>query len=363
MNDDRNLATAHSVTFRGTIGTAWRPANGPRLIVADEHLTQPLRQERLTDDADEVIFRLQRPDQAFVDELTEAIRKSQIGEVVAVGSGALIDAAKVAHRAAASADTRTLDLLFVPCGPEPYRAVTAFAVVDDTNGQRPTEFDPGFAAAEVLLVEALLATVPPADLAVHALDTAVHAIESLFSRQANPLARALAMSALRAIRDELTAAAAPSARSRTRLAIASFLAAEAFATTRLGIAHALASPLGAELGITHDTINGILGEPMIELWGADAPGFTDVAAACDVAPNVPDVLSVLAQMRELAHLPASLAGLGISWTSIEAVLPKAAKSSGMSVLARQPDATTLERFAQRAWRNAVDQEVLDARTA
>jgi alcohol dehydrogenase len=363
VSDDCNLAATHSVTFRGTIGTAWRPAGRPRLIVADEHLAQPLQQDGLTNDVDAMIFRLQRPDRAFVDELTEAIRQDQIGEIVAVGSGALMDAAKVAHRAAASAETRTLDLLFVPCGPEPYRAVTAFAVVDDANGHRPTEFDPRFAAAEVLLVEALLATVPPADLAVQALDTAVHAIESLFSRQANPLARALAMSALRAIRDELKATATPTASSRTRLAIASFLAAEAFATTRLGIAHALASPLGADLGITHDTINGILGEPMVELWGAEARGFRDVAAACDVAPNVPDVLSALAQVRELAQLPASLAGLGISWASIEAVLPKAAKSSGMSVLARQPDATTLEQFAQRAWRNAADQEVLDARTA
>jgi alcohol dehydrogenase class IV len=363
VSDDWHLATAHSVTFKGTIGTTWRPANRPRLIVADEHLADILERDGLTNDVAAVVLRLQRPNRAFVDELTEAIGQAQIEEVVAVGSGALIDAAKVAHRAAESVTARTLDLLLVPCGPEPYRAVTAFAVVDDPKGHRPTEFDPRFAAADVLLVEALLAAVQPADLAVHALDTAVHAIESLFSRQANPLARALAMSALRTVRDELTSVAKPTARSRTRLAIASFLAAEAFATTRLGIAHALASPLGAELGVTHDTINGILGEPMVELWGAEAPGFADVAAACDVPANVPDVLSALAQVRELARLPASLSGLGISWTSIEAVLPKAAKSSGMSVLARQPDATTLERFAQRAWHSAVDQEVFDARTA
>jgi len=363
MSDGPNLAAAHSVTFKGTIGTAWRQANRRRLIVADEHLAEPLQQGGLTNDVDAVIFCLRRPDRTFVDELTDAIRKGQVGEIVAAGSGALIDAAKVACRAAESADTSTLDLLLVPCGPEPYRAVTAFAVVDDANGHRPTAFDPRFAAADVFLVEALLATVPPADLAVHALDTAVHAIESLLSRQTNPLARALAMSALRTVIEELALAPTPTARSRTRLTAASFLAAEAFATTRLGIAHALASPLGAELGITHDTINGILGEPMVELWGAGVRGFADIAAACAVPPNVPDVLSALARLRALAQLPASLEGFGISWTSIEAVLPKAAKSSGMSVLARQPDATTLERFAQHAWRHVVDQEVLDARTA
>jgi alcohol dehydrogenase class IV len=354
---------SHAVSFKGAVSAGWQPANARRLIIANQNLEPVLQTEGLAADAVAVLFGPERPDTTFVEELTRTMRQGQIGEVVAVGSGALLDAAKVARQAAVASDSSAMELLLVPCGPEPYRAVTGFAVVDDEDGRRPTTVDPRFATANVLLVGDLLAAVSPTQLAVQALDTAVQAIESLLSRQINPFARALAISALQTVAEEVGQMDAPTIGTRSRVTIASFLAAEAFTSTRLGIAHALASPLGAEVGITHDTINGVLGEPMVELWGTDVAGFADVAAACQVPPTLAEVLAVLARLREVAELPRSLAGLGIPWPAVEAVLPKAAKSSGMTVLARALESTTLEQFAQRAWRSAPDQEVVDARTA
>lgn len=354
------MNAVHRVTFKGAIDTSWRAASGPRLVVAEKHLEDVLRINGFVDDTAAAVYRAARPSAPFVEELGNAVRADDITEVVAVGSGALLDAAKLAYRI--GSNTQDLALVLVPCGAEPYRAVTAFAVVDDEDGTRPTAVDPDFAAAEVLLIEELLATVPPHVLAVHALDTAVQAIESLLSLRVNPLARTLAGTALQIVAQEVLSDGHPTAESRTRLTLASFLAAEAFTSTRLGIAHALASPLGAEVGITHDTINGILGEPMVALWGADVDGFSDVAEAFSVAPTVPDVLEVLASIRRLAQLPSSLAELGIAWASVEAVLPKAARSSGISVLARPAEEGMLEDFAQRAWRTAPEREVLDATT-
>lgn len=346
-------AFEHHVSFKGSISYGHlRPSTRRTLAVDDSGLLDDDALD-LLGDATDVVRVDRRPDTLLVDELACAARDARAERLVAVGSGALIDAVKLVVRRSEQESARELEPVFVPCGAEPYRAVARFAVVDDAEGQRPTFVDDRFALAEVCVVPALLERLPDHVVAVHALDTAVHAIESLLSTLTNPLSRVLAMSALRTIFVE-----APPVRSR--LVTASFLATEAFASTRLGIAHAIASPLGTDLGVTHDTINGVLGQPVIEFWGAAARGFADIAAACGVAATASDVGAALGGLRVAAGLPESLDELGIAWDRVEAILPRAAKSSGIAVLPSPLPEGGLEAFARSAWRGRIDEEVANA---
>jgi alcohol dehydrogenase class IV len=337
----------HAISFGGTIVVGELPPSQPgTLTIADAGLL----------DGEPHVVVQGRPTIQAVEQLADSALARGAERVVAVGCGATLDAAKLI---AIRAETK---LVLVPCGAEPYRAVARFAVVDDAECNRPTVVDERFARGTVILAPRLLERLAPDTVATHALDTAVQATESLLSTQRHPFARTQALSALTAVSQE-TAGAATSTDARLRVVIASFQAVESFSSTRLGIAHALASPLGTALGVTHDTINGILGEPVVRHWGDRVAGFDDVASGLGVAPRVDAVTAELARLRGLAGLPATLRDHGVLWENVEGVLPRAARSSGISVLPDALDDDRLRSFARQAWGANIDEEVLDVQPA
>ena len=99
---------------------------------------------------------------------------------------------------------------------------------------------------------------------------------------------------------------------------------------------------------------------VVAFWGADVPGFADVATALGLAQSLLEVRSWLASLRLAAGLPAGLCDLGVPWERVEAVLPRAARSSGVATLPRPLPDAGLEDFARRGWSGSVDEEVLHA---
>jgi maleylacetate reductase len=339
---------SHTPSFAGELVVGAEPLPDRALVLAARELTEQAFAAGLVPDDVAVLVADDRPDRHFVDEAVAVGAAEHAGCVAAIGSGALIDGAKLVALELGRRCAAPVGLTFVPCGSEPYRAFARFAVVDD-DGTRPTVVDERFGRARVLLVPALLAEQDEGIVAVHALDTAVHAIESLLSTRTHPYARLLAASALRTVSEEIARVAERPAVACTRLVAAAAAAADAFATTRLGLAHAVASPLGTRLGVTHDAINGVLGEIVIEFWGEGVPGFADIAAALGVAPSRTAVREALACVRLRAALPSSLAELGIDWDSVRSILPFAGRSSGIAVLPEPVDSARIESFAFRAW--------------
>jgi alcohol dehydrogenase len=300
-----------------------------------------------------------RPNETVVQALTDRLRTTNPSEVVAVGCGAVIDAAKLAVHQSEAPERDPPKLVLVPAGAEPYRAVARFAVTDDLRGQRPTVVHAAFGSGTVVILSELLATLDPEIVAVHVMDTLVHAVESLLSSRTEPVSSALASAAIGTIISEAQTALTGSHRSslgrgRARLVAAACLAVEAFSATRLGLAHAVASPLGTALGITHDTINGVLGPALVRFWDNDTPGLAEVALALGVPAAADRVADVLDDFRRMAQLPHSLREMGISWDSVVGVLPQAARSSGMRSLPRPIDTLELERFARSAWEGGPD---------
>ena len=277
-----------------------------------------------------------RPDRAVVAALAAHVRATDATCVVAAGSGAVLDAGKLAALETGAG------LVLVPCGDEPWRAFAPFSVVDD-GAERPTVRDDAFATARVIVADDALAAVEDRVIAVSAVDSAVHAIESLLSGRGQPYSDALAVAALGIVADEL-AGDALTVTGRARVVVASGLAVEAFMATNLGLAHAVASPLGTALGVTHDTINGVLGRTAVA-FADGAPAIGAVAAALRVPPRVDAVVGALDRLLDRAGLPRTLRGLGIGWPSVEGVLPAAERSSGVKAAAPG----TVRAFARAAW--------------
>lgn len=352
---------AHEISFTGSLVFGLpSDARLPTAALVEEELVAPSRATGALAAAHELLPLQGRPDEDAVAVLAEAVLSTRVERLLAIGCGALLDAAKlVAHRAERGTQRR-IELVLVPCGAEPYRAVARFAVVDDAAERRPTVVDPTFGRGTVVVVPELLAALPREVVALHALDTTVHAVESLLSARGNPFSRTLALAALRTVAENAADPHRDEAEARSRLLVAAFLAAEAFSSTKLGLAHAIASPLGTALGVTHDALNGLLGEAVIRHWQTEEQRLAEIGAALDVGSSVEDVCSVLARLRRAARLPSSLREHGVGWESVEAVLPQAARSSGMACLPRPVTDDELAEFARGAWLGRTEEEVLDA---
>jgi alcohol dehydrogenase len=347
------MSGQQQANFSGSVVYGWPEATDePAVIIRDNAALTQEDAERLALNLRDEIVIAARPVRADVDQVVERLTSCDANRLVVVGTGALMDAAKLVLQEAASAGI-PLTLVMVPCSSEPYRAVARFAVVDAEDGSRPTVVDPRFASCEVIVSPELLSRVPAETVAVAAADTAVHAIESLLSTASTPYSRALAAAALGTVCQT---------REPSAVLTASFLAVEAFASTRLGIAHAIASPLGTELGVTHDAINAVLGDALVEHWQERTTSFVYAQQACSATGEV-DVREALKQLREDAALPPNLYELGVPWQSLMHILPRAAQSSGMTVLPQPMTPPELEAFARRAWKGPTTKEAAVAEPA
>ena len=222
--------------------------------------------------------------------------------VVAVGGGSAMDAAKaISLHAANGGPARDLadpanDLVpGLPIVAVPTTAGTAaetngFGVITDVVGER--KFYIGHESVKprhCVLDPALTVGLPAGITAATGIDAMTHALEALMSRNANPLADALALHAIGTIHNWLPAAVdrGEDLEARSRMLFASNLAGQAFATgTGLGLCHAIAHPLGARLGVPHGVaIAGVLPGVMDFNLPVSADKISQAAASVGVTAS------------------------------------------------------------------------------
>jgi alcohol dehydrogenase class IV len=128
-----------------------------------------------------------------------------------------------------------------------------------------------------LLDPAATATLPAAIAAATGMDAMTHAIEGHVSSEWNPHASALALGALRMIRDNLEAAVADTGNedARGNMLIAANLAIQPTASGAIGATHSMSHPCGALYDVPHGVANAINLPWMIEYNAAGGAGIAD----------------------------------------------------------------------------------------
>jgi 1,3-propanediol dehydrogenase/alcohol dehydrogenase len=118
----------------------------------------------------------------------------------------------------------------------------------------------------VIIDPELTLSLPKQTTAYSGMDALTHAVESLFSRNANELTEILSMKAMTLIVDGLPKAYknGSDGKSRYNVMLGSFTAGLAFANAGLGAAHGIGHPLGAVLNIPHGLVNAVLLPHVIE---------------------------------------------------------------------------------------------------
>jgi alcohol dehydrogenase class IV len=206
--------------------------------------------------------------------------------VVSVGGGSAMDSAKMIAvlltEGGALRDYQGFQMLRRPLIPHlavPTTAgtgseVTYVAVIRDAAAERKLLFGDYHLVPRTAILDPTLTTGLPARLTGGTgMDAACHAVEALHSLQREPIADAMALHALRLIREHLpTAVSEPlDLRARGQMLIAACLAGSAFGNAQVGVVHALAHTVGARYRVHHGTANAIL-LPHCILYNADTCG-------------------------------------------------------------------------------------------
>lgn len=105
----------------------------------------------------------------------------------------------------------------------------------------------------------LTLTLPPVFTAATGMDALSHAMESYWSKNANPVSDAYALEAVRRIFEALPLVMnnPDNLEHRTRMLFASLLAGLAFSNTKTGVAHSLSYPMTLNFGVIHGQASSI----------------------------------------------------------------------------------------------------------
>jgi alcohol dehydrogenase len=192
--------------------------------------------------------------------------------IVSIGGGSSIDTAKgiaIVHAFGGSLRDHqgfqgfsrpTTPHVAIPTTAGTGSEVTKVAVIKDEEAHQKLLFGDFHIYPRVAILDPVLTVgMPRAITAGTGLDALTHAIESMHAMQAEPIADALALHAIRLVTQHLPAAlATPSdLHHRGQMLIAATIAGIAFDNAQVGLVHAIAHTVGARHGVHHGTANAI----------------------------------------------------------------------------------------------------------
>jgi alcohol dehydrogenase class IV len=200
--------------------------------------------------------------------------------IIAVGGGSTMDAAKSIAVAAVN-EGDILDyrrggkkvqgplppLYMIPTTAGTGSEVTSVSVITDTEKNRKFVIaDPLIAPKIAFIDPEMTFSLPRNHIAATGMDALVHAIEAYTSNRAHPISDALALHAIRMIREHLPLSFADptNIEAKAQMLLASTIAGFAFALSGTALVHSLSHPMTALLHVPHGVANAVLLPYVIE---------------------------------------------------------------------------------------------------
>jgi phosphonate metabolism-associated iron-containing alcohol dehydrogenase len=212
----------------------------------------------------------QNPDFHMLDESCRMFgeAKSEIGVIVAIGGGSVIDAAKVLSASGGDFGAvknfletgeggerlAPIPIIAVPTTSGTGSEVTCWATAWDTDAQKKYSLNLPALYPEHAVVDPELMLGAPRTLTVSTgLDALSHSLESIWNVNANPVSSALAVSAASDVLEVLPALAddLDNLELRSRMARAAIIAGLAFSNTKTALAHSVSYPITLKHGVPH----------------------------------------------------------------------------------------------------------------
>jgi len=265
------------------------------------------------------------PSVRTVMEGSETIRVSDPKFILAVGGGSVIDAAKfmavLARHGGEVMDYITgrltppdagYPVYAVPTTPGTSSEITPFSIVTVPEERNKLGLrHPSIYPAKAIVDPELTVSLPRDQTASTGFDILSHAMESYWSRNANPLSRQLCLNSVRLIRKHLKNAYEDGASrpDREGVSLASIFAGLSFSNTGTTICHAISYPITVDTGLPHGMACALSLGPTFELLvekGAD--GMEELAECFGSSQD--SFREDLIEMMRSMNVPTDLDAIG-----------------------------------------------------
>src|SRR5579864_5928327 len=331
----------------------------------------------------------------------EELRFYKADQIIALGGGSMIDAAKLMKLKyeSPSADFEELSapfldlrkrvvqyptekvssarLIAIPTTSGTGSEVTPFAVMTDKErGRKITLVDYSLAPDVAIVDPQFVMSMPRGLTADTGVDCLTHGLEAAVSTYASPYTDCNAMQAIRMAFKYLPIAYEhpENEEARAMMHNAACIAAMAFSNASVGVSHALAHAFGARFGVAHGRCNALMLPHVIAFNAAvptkfmpspNQPGYAahkKYAMIADllglgghsVEEKVQNLIAAVERLFDELSLPRSIAALNISAEDFEAALPDLVKTAfaDPSWLSnpRMPLVSELEQLFRAAYR-------------
>jgi len=294
----------------------------------------------------------ENPTTQTIDACLAAARDRGIDLIVGLGGGSSMDTAKgcnflltnggnmADYWGIGKAAKPMLPMIAVPTTAGTGSECQSFALISDAMSHRKMACgDPKALPAVAVLDPSLTLTQPPHVAANSGIDALAHAVETAVTRKRNDTSVELSKAAFEQLMDafriELTDAKDQAARAAMQYGAA--LAGRAIELSMLGAAHAAANPLTARFDVVHGSAVGLMLPHVVRFNGDDVQVAAQYLAVTGMTPD--DLADRLAQLLELAGLPARLADHGVDESHIDELAADAAEQWTGTFNPRPVDAT------------------------
>ncbi len=314
------------------------------------------------------------PEVQIIEQGVEALNFYKADQIVALGGGSVIDAAKIMKLKYESPDadleelaapfldlrkrvveypkekTNRARLIAISTTSGTGSEVTPFAVLtDNKRGRKVTLADYSLSPDVAIVDPQFVMSMPKGLTADTGIDCLTHALEAGVSNYASPYTDSNAMQAIRLVFRYLPVAYGNPRDEEARCMMhnAACIAAMAFSNASVGVNHALAHALGAHFGIAHGRANALL-LPHVIAYNAAVPAkfmpspytqgyvahkkYATVAdllglGGATVDEKVQNLIAATERLLDRLELPRSIAELGISKKAFEQAVPEMAAAA------------------------------------
>ena len=273
------------------------------------------------------------PPDTIVLKIAEDIRAFSAGLVIGFGGGSPMDTAKVAaHLAGCDQPLETmygvgnakgpkLPLLLIPTTSGTGSEVTNVAILTTGATSKMGVVADSLYADRVLLDAELTLGLPASITASTGIDAMVHAIEAYTSiRLKNPISDALALTALRKLRNNIVEAVNEPANvdARNEMLMGAMLAGQAFSNAPCAAVHALAYPLGGFFHVPHGLSNALVLTEVMKYNQLKADDwYAEIAADMGVGQTGSSLVDEMLRIKNDTRVPQTLTDVNIPGDAIK----------------------------------------------
>ncbi|MCL6642200.1 MAG: iron-containing alcohol dehydrogenase [Candidatus Bipolaricaulota bacterium] len=284
--------------------------------------------------------------------------------LIALGGGSVLDSAKALNAVKTHGGSvlhyEGNDAVPGPCGPLvaiPTTAgtgseVTFIAMVTVPERQQKLPLVSRYLAPTLAIVDPeLTRTLPPSVTAHTGLDALTHAVETLVSVSAQPIADLLALQAIKLITQYLPMAVkeGENMEARANLSYAALTAGIAFSNGWTGMAHALAHALGGLYDLPHGLCCALALPATMEFnLETQRAKYEQIAQALGAASAQEGIARVRELMREVG-VPMRLRDVGVPESDLDKITELALADGTILFNPRQPSAEELRALVQKVF--------------